>query len=153
MGLCGCYYLITCVWPCLYKLFACAVCRKAKGIGKMGTGRTVRMIFVRRRTLQGLDYQNKSSSTSWEFQIYNKTSCWSSSCLRVIVLLQLLLSYCMCFAMSVEAIGLCGNKKLLVLKFVYVFCRAMRTVVAVQADCVIGIKKVSARPQLCKLPA
>ena len=55
--------------------------------------------------------------------------------------------------MAVEAIGLCGNKKLLVMTFVYVFYHAMRTVVAVQADCVIGIKKVSARPQLCKLPA
>ena len=59
----------------------------------------------------------------------------------------------MCFAMAVEVIGLCGNKKLLVMTFVYVFCHAMRTVVAVQADCVISIKKVSARLQLCKLPA
>ena len=38
MGLCGCYYLITCVWPCLYKLFACAVCRKAKGGREDGNG-------------------------------------------------------------------------------------------------------------------
>ena len=38
MSLCGCYYLITCVWPCLFKSFACAACRKAKGTGEDGNG-------------------------------------------------------------------------------------------------------------------